>query len=1170
MLTIQLCRRRITRIAGMIGGRASAPSSILKVLAVFSLLSWVMPAGLAQSASTGAVSGTVTDAANAVVIGARITATNQATGEKRTVDSGPAGAYLLPFLSPGKYSVEVAAKGFKQVKYPDVSVVVTETVKLDIQLAVGATQEVVTVVSQGAQLQTESTSLGQVTSGEILNSLPLVSRNYTQIIALNPGVASEVTDASAVGKGGNGSVETGSAVVAHGVSGQDNNYQMNGVEINDLQSSGHFSGGIAIPNPDAIQEFKVQTGLYDASYGRNAGANVDVVTKGGSNAFHGTIFEYLRNEALNANDFFFNKTAQPRGVLKQNQPGFTFGGPIKRDKLLFFTSYQATRQRNGISPECSTTFSGPPLTDNRSAGALGALFAGQPTFIQELTGLPIGPTVLANGSNISTQALNLMQMKLPNGQFLIPTPQTIDPSKPFAVQGTSTFSNPCTYDEDQFITNADFLHNENNTFSGKFFWANDNQNTTFPATNLGGPTAPGFPTVLNSGYRNFSLTYTHVFSPRMLNQAEVAFHRSTVALVQQEAFNYSGIGVNAPAFDNGMPAISITGSLTLGGNGQSVAFTQNTFVYQDVLSYTLGRHSLHFGGGLTRAQDNETNFQFLGGMIFGTFPDFLLGQSAAQNGTPLSNVLASIDIPGLFARAWRTWDADVFVQDDFKVTRKLTLNLGLRYERLGGIGDELGRNATFNFSLANPNPPAGGSLAGFVVPSNFNGAIPAGVTQIGNNLGINGDGQNTINPRFGFAWQLPHTQKFVLRGGWGVYHSRVTGQPTFQLLTNQPFAIVRQNVAAANAGASFANPFPAAPMLPSFTPYSPTTSQSVFTFAPNFRPPMVQQYSLNLQSALARNTMLEVGFIGTRGTHLLRDRDLNQAQSASVTNPIRGVNNNSFTTVASRVPIQGFGAFPGIAEFESDGANWYNALEASLNQRLGHGLQFQLSYTFSKDLATDLASTTGPNGGNGLVGDQNNFLRRYGPDDFNRPHRFVASYLYQIPGPKNLTSGWGRLAGGWAVSGVSIIQSGHPLTITTSSPFNAFGISTDFPQLVPGCTIATPGSLESKLTKYFNTKCFAPLPLIGPDPLTTGFGDAGVGIVKGPGQVNTDLAIIKKIVVGWPAEAANVEFRTEFFNVFNHPQFADPDTNLSSPIFGQILTTAVSPRVMQFALKFSF
>jgi carboxypeptidase family protein/TonB-dependent receptor-like protein len=1170
MLTIQVSKQISLTVAGILNGwkfvRAAVP-----VLLTLLLIVGLAPAGLAQSASTGAVSGTVTDPANAVIVGARITATNRATGEKRTADSGSAGTYLIPFLPPGTYSVEASIKGFKHVNYPDVRVVITETVKLDIRLAVGAVEEVVTVESRAAQLQTESTNLGQVTSGEIVNSLPLVTRNYTQIIALNPGVASEVTNASATGKGGNGSIETGSAVVAHGVSGQDNNYQMNGVEINDLQSSGHFSGGVAIPNPDAIQEFKVQTGQYDASYGRNAGANVDVITKGGANAFHGTVFEYLRNEALNANDFFFNRNKQPRGVLRQNQPGFTLGGPVKKNKLLFFTSYQATRQRNGIATDCSTTFSGPALTNDRSPAALGALFAGQPTFIQQLTGLPIGPTVLANGSNIRPQALALMQMKLPNGQFLIPTPQTFDATKPFALQGTSTFSSPCSYNEDQFITNADFLHNDHNTLSGKFFWANSSQNTTFPAANLGGPTAPGFPTVLDSGYRNFSLSYTHTFSPKILNQAQVAFHRSTVALGQQEAFTFPGIGVSAPPFDS-QPAISITGSLTLGGNGQSVSFAQNTYVYQDVLSYNLGRHTLRFGGGLTRAQDNETNFKFLGGLIFGTFPDFLLGQSAAQNGTPLSNVLASVDIPGLFGRAWRVWDGNLFVQDDFRVTGKLTLNLGFRYERLGGIGDELGRNSTFDFSKANPNPPAGGSLAGFVVPSNFQGTVPPGVTQIGNNLGINGDGQNTINPRAGFAWQLPHTQRFLLRGGYGVYHSRVTGQPTFQLLTNQPFALVRQLVATANAGASFANPFPAVtPVLPSFTPYSPTTSQSVFTFAPDFRPPMVQQYSLNLQSVLMRNTMLEVGFIGARGTHLLRDRDLNQAGSASAANPIRGATNNSFSTAPLRVPIQGFGAFPGIVEFESAGANWYSALEASLNQRLSHGLQFQFSYTFSKDLATDIASTTGPNGGNGLVGDQNNFLRRYGPDNFNRPNRFVASYVYQLPGPKNLNSAWGRLVGGWAVSGVSIFQSGHPLTITTSSPFNAFGISTDFAQLAPGCTqIATPGSVESNLNNYFNKNCFTSLPKIGPDPLTTGFGNSSVGIVKGPGQINTDLAVLKKVAVRWPVEAANLEFRTEFFNLFNHPQFADPDTSFSSATFGKIQSTAVNPRVMQFALKFSF
>jgi len=1167
MLTIQVSKQIIGTVAG---AHAPVRSAALTLFVFLAIAGGLAPASLAQSASTGAVSGTVTDPTNAVVAAAKITATNQATGEKRTVDSGGAGAYVIPFLAPGTYKVEASVKGFKQAAYPDVRVVITETVKLDIRLEVGAAQEVVTVESRGAQLQTESSNQGRVTSGEVLNSLPLVTRNYTQIVGLNPGVSADVTNAAEVGRGGGGTPET--PVVAHGASTQDNNYQMNGVEINDLQSSGHFSGGIAIPNPDAIQEFKVQTGQYDASYGRNAGANVDVVTKGGGNAFHGTIFEYFRNEALNANDFFFNETHQPRGVLRENQPGFALAGPIKKDKLLFFTSYQATRQRNGVAATCKTSFSTPPLTDDRSAAKLGALFAGQPTFVQLLTGLPIGPTVLANGSNISPQALALLQMKLPSGQFLIPTPQTVDATKPFAVQGTSALSIPCVYNEDQFVTNADFLHNDHNTFSGKFFFANSTQNTSLPATNLGGPTAPGFPTVLDGGYRNFSLTYTRTFNSHLLNQAEAAFHRSTVRLNQQEAFNFSGVQVNAPALDNGTPAIDITGALTLGGNGQAITIAQNTFVYQDVLSYSLGRHTLRLGGGITRAQDNSENFHFLGGLIFGTFPDFLLGQSAAQNGTPLSNVLASVDLPGLFDRAWRVWDADLFAQDDLKLTRRLTVNLGFRYERLGGVGDELGRNSTFDFSKANPNPPVTGSLAGFVVPSNFRGAVPSGVTQIGNNLGINGNGQNTINPRVGFAWQLPYTQRFVLRGGYGVYHSRVTGQPTFQLLTNQPFALVRQNVATANAGASFANPFPAvSPVFPSFTPYSPATSLSVFTFDPNFRPPMVQQYSLNLQSQLPGNTVLEVGFVGARGTHLLRDRDLNQAGSASPTNPIRTVTNNSFVTAPLRVPVQGFSAFPGVIAFESEGANWYNGLEASLNKRLSHGLQFQVSYTFSKDLATDLTSTTGPNGGVGTFGDQNNFLRRYGPDNFNRAHRLVASYLYALPGPKNLTAVVGQLAGGWSVSGVSILQSGHALTITTQSPFNAFGIPQDLAQLAAGCTlIATSGSLEKNLSSYFNKTCFTSLPKIGPDPLTTGFGDAGVGIVTGPRQINTDLAISKKFAVRWPVEAANLEFRTEFFNLFNHAQFADPDTNLSSATFGKIQTTAVSPRVMQLALRFSF
>src|SRR5208337_465160 len=238
---------------------------------------------------------------------------------------------------------------------------------------------------------------------------------------------------------------------------------------------------VAVPNPDAIEEFKVQTGQYDASFGRDAGANVNVVTKTGTNEFHATLFEFLRNDALNANEWFRNRNGEPRQVLRQNQYGMTFGGPIIKNKLLFFTSYQGTRQTNGVDPTCSTTFSTPPLTNDRSAAALGALFYGQPTFIQEITGLPLGPSVAQDGSNITGPALALMQMKLPNGQYMYPTPQRIDPSLSFGSQGSYSVSLPCPFCEEQFITNADWMQSQKSQWQVRYFFANSSQVNTLPS-----------------------------------------------------------------------------------------------------------------------------------------------------------------------------------------------------------------------------------------------------------------------------------------------------------------------------------------------------------------------------------------------------------------------------------------------------------------------------------------------------------------------------------------------------------------------------------------------------------------------------------------------------------------------------------------------------------------
>jgi hypothetical protein len=465
----------------------------------------------AQSASTGALAGVVTDASGAVIPGVQVQVTSEASGEVRTVTTGAAGNYSVPLLPPGRYTVVVSKSGFRTTTIPHAQIIVTETNALNARLEVGAVTEKVVVQGQVEQLQTETSALGRVTSGEQLNSLPLAMRNYTQIIGLNPGVATEIPAAGELGRGGGGN--NGDPTVSAGNWDEDNNFQMNGVGVNDIEQSGSMSAGVAIPNPDSIEEFKVQTGQYDASYGRNAGANVDVITKGGTNQFHGAAWEFFRNTDLNANTFFLNSVGAPRAVLDQNQFGGDLGGPIKRDKLLFFISYQGTRQRNGLDANCSSVMREAPITDDRSAAALGALFAGQ-------TGFFGGTAIAADGSNINPVALALLNAKLPNGQYLIPTPQAINPSAPFDSQGLLAFSQACPFTEDQFMTNLDWEMSPKSKLSGRFFFANSVITETLPITNLtAGGSPPGSPVSTIQNFRNFSLTHTYTFSPTLFNDA---------------------------------------------------------------------------------------------------------------------------------------------------------------------------------------------------------------------------------------------------------------------------------------------------------------------------------------------------------------------------------------------------------------------------------------------------------------------------------------------------------------------------------------------------------------------------------------------------------------------------------------------------------------------------
>ena len=452
---------------------------------------------------------------------------------------------------------------------------------------------------------------------------------------------------------------------------------------------------------------------------------------------------------------------------------------------------------------------------------------------------------------------------------------------------------------------------------------------------------------------------------------------------------------------------------------------------------------------------------------------------------------------------------------------------------------------------------------------------------------MNGVGQNTWNPRFGFAYRLPHSERFVLRGGYGVYHSRISGQSYVQTLTAPPFTQIRTPDGFTSPGISEQQPLPLDnPTVPVFVPYSPTTSNTIYGADPNLRPPMIQQYSLGVQTQLASSLVLYVGYSGARGLHMISILGPDQASLASASNPIRGETANTFTNIGQRVPIPGFDPNRTVM-ITSTGASWYNALLIGLNKRFSHGLQFQASYTFSKSLSTVTSGTTNGAQAQGTPGNQTDPHSRYGPDDFIRPHRLIVNYSYELPKLRGAIPFVRQALGAWSMQGVTTFQTGHYLSVFNFNSFNVYGTKNDRAQLTGTCTpsqYVNRGSLTSKLGNYINQNCFTSPPVIGdPDPpgtcadpalgsipCATAFGNSGVGILRGPSQLNFDFSLIKHFPLSRVKDKSDLEFRAEFFNIFNHPLFADPDVSLSDASFGQILNTVGNPRIVQFALKFAF
>jgi hypothetical protein len=1155
----------------------------LHLMHVCLLLACCASSAFSQSQLTGRIAGTIKDQNGDLIVGAEITAINQSIGEERKVITGNDGGYSLVLLRPGAYRMKFSARYFETVVYDSVKVAITETTTVNVQLPVGKID--LPPVPVPSFVRSDGPQLSRVVDSRAVSELPLATRNFTQILALSPGTSVALPDNTALGRNSQNVSVNGARVTQ-------NNFELNGIDANNIGNN--TAALLAVPAPETIQEFTVQTSLYDATFGRGGGGSVQAVTRSGDNEFHGAGYEYFRNHALNANNPFLKAAGVRRPTLEQNVFGGTFGGPIKNGRAFFFTSYQGTRERNGASTNSlsSSIFIAPGLSNDRSQQTLLATFRPR---------LPNGTLATA----INPVALALLNTKLPDGQFVIPTPQA---------DGRYSGSAISTYREDQFNTNIDFRINERNWLAAKFFFSNAPQFFALPS---GGANVPGFGADQNQNNRLIAFHDIHSFSSRTINEARVGY-----SFIRGDTFGRnpvldSDLGIrraNATAYP-GLGVVRIgaagTNALSIGNSGANVdaQSTQSSTTLADVLSINRGEHNLRLGGEFLFYQDSITsNNNRRGQIIFPTFNNFLLG--LANNSTYGD---------GIGARTIRAGDYSFFFQDDWRFSRKLTLNLGVRYELDLPPYETHGALSTFDPTLYRPRMavdasgnPVGPPLGGFVQPGNV---IPQfdlpDVPNVGKRV-LSSNDPNNFAPRIGFAYSPLESGRLVVRGGYGIFYSRSSLIYLIVGVNAPPLYAIRRS--AVGGTIPFADPFVTLPSQSQFPTFVQGVALAGQAFDRNLRTPYVQQYNASVQYELGSNLLFEVAFVGTRGLNLIRSVGINQARLASPQQPIiNAVNGRVITTntpdatnVSLRAPYQGV-EVGGFLQIQSTAQSTYNSLQMSLTKRLSKGLQFLAAYTYGKSLD----NSSGSNGNSAdavrdtaiVLGNQFDNRANRGLSDFDRTHRLVVSYLWDLPRlPSANQSKLGRaLLSNWQVAGIVTAMSGLPIDIVDGGAGSFYGLNGGNnalarPNWAPGATRDT--ALNNVPAGYF----FNPFAFVRPvvttgqmipsangaaraDALGTDIGNVGRNVLRGPRQTNVDFSIIKRFGIG---ETKNIEVRAEFFNLFNHVNLDNPISNvnvitssggsidantgriINPGDFGRIVSTSSNPRLVELALKFNF
>ena len=1138
----------------------------------------------AQTQTTGRIAGTVRDPNHAVIAGAEVTVNSESTGQVRKTKTDNGGNYFVPLIAPGAYRVTIRMPGFAPSVYEPVWVSITETTRLDSELLPSGPD--VVSVRIDPLVQADGPQLGRVVDSRTVSELPLATRNFTQILGLSPGTAMELPDNSTVGRNPQN-------ISVNGARTTQNNYQINGVDGNNIRNN-NFQG-IAMPAPETIQEFKVQTSLYDAAFGRSGGGNIQAVTRSGANDFHGAVYEYFRNGALNANNPFLKAAGVKRPLLDRNVFGGLLGGPIKKNRAFFFASYQGTRERNGASVNSlsSNILIAPGLTDDRSEQTLRRTF---------------------NVAAINPITLALLNEKLPSGQFLIPTPQP---------NGRYSGSTPSSSREEQFNANVDHRINGRNWLAVKFFFANPAQIVAL----FTGVNVPGFPADQNGGNRVISLQDVHTLSSRVINEARVGYNLRLTRNSPHVPVKDSDVGIRRVNEDT-FPGLSL---IRIAPNATGIAFgTASVLIDQqiaassttlaDILSIIKGKHSIRTGAEIIYYQHNSTeNLNVRGQIDFNNFNDFL-------NGTVNQSIFGT----GTNYRSLRATDYSLFIQDDWKFSRKWTFNLGMRYELDMPPFDTRGRNVDFDPVLYKPRlaccingNPIGPPIGGFVQAGNV---IPRydllDVPNVGKRI-VNSIDPNNFAPRIGFAYSPLDSGRLVVRGGYGIYYSRISVTDLVTAVQLPPNYIVGRRT-----GPPFADPFFAAPPVSSFPTFVPGVDLATLAYDRNMRTPYFQQYNLSAQFAASKDLMVEIAYVGGRGINLLTNVGINQARLASPQQPVINevlnslnlpgavITTNTPGNAQLRAPFQGAAlssagaAVPGFGLTQSTAQSTYNSLQISATRRFSQGLQFLAAYTYAKSIDNGSGGAIGAGGidSGPVLGNQLDDRANRGVSNFDRTHRFVLSYLWDLPRPRIATESaaakW--LFSGWQLAGIVTAMSGLPIDIVDANSGSLYlGLNNGLsrPSWAPGATLNTAMS-NVPAGYFFNPFAFArPIVTAGqlilssnigavggpgcgvPTVICTDFGNVGRNVLRGPRQVNVDFSIIKLVRID---ENKNIEFHAEFFNLFNHVNFANPISNLNAVSssggainantgqlinpgdFGRITSTSNNPRLIQFALKFSF